>query len=221
MIVLDAAQASFLDGVLAGLGLASTPWRQQWLAEWAHGEEGRVDLDYFNPWNTTQHEPGSTPLGGDPNQNNGNPVQQYQDAATGIAATVATMTNNYYPAVLATLSAQSLQPGTSAQIRTWGTTPFADELDAGWQPDVTVTPLEGDAMTTSERGLQCVATGEYENMKKCYAALVAAAIIDETTLGGVLADDDSVNSALMMRFRIQWVMGANAVAGWQALGGTP
>jgi hypothetical protein len=121
------------DALLRVLGLESTPWRQQFLTKWARCEGADAA---WNPLCTTQ------PGGEDPanpyyntfGTDGGTHVMNYSSLASGVAATVITLRNGRYPAILQTLATETIAPGTADQIRTWGTSPFAQELDAGWTP---------------------------------------------------------------------------------------
>jgi hypothetical protein len=208
----------FLDRVIAGLPGAPAPteWRRQFFAEWARWEQGRVDLDYWNPLNTTQHEPGSTPLGGDPNQNNGNPVQEYPNEGEGVDATDKTLANGYYPHVLATIMSQEIQPGTADDVALWGTSGFATTLRNGWQPSGS--KEVNDMMSNQERWLIGVASGDYDRMLGVYDALVAdghlPADLPPTHEDGSIGD---LSEAVVKRFRIINIVCALAPADLAAL----
>ncbi len=87
----------------------------------------------YNPLNTTQHMPGSSPLGGDPNQNNGNPVQEYTSEEQGAEATAKTLMNGAYPVILNALQTGNFNnvSGIEQNLRTWGTGNWASKLASG------------------------------------------------------------------------------------------
>lgn len=98
----------------------------KFLDEW-HAYEGGAAA--YNPLNTTLRMPGAT------NYNSAG-VQQYVSAAQGAEATVLTLENGYYPHVLAALKSGSPytyqdRAGLVANIKTWGTTSFANALRGG------------------------------------------------------------------------------------------
>ncbi len=128
-----AVPAGYFEAVIQGLGLPVDSWRLEFFTHWQPFENTTAK---FNPLATTQHMPGSTPLGGDPNQNNGNPVQEYLTFADGVAATVKTLQNGDYPAIIAALWTEKIvnRAELVADIRTWGTSGFADAVNAGWTP---------------------------------------------------------------------------------------
>jgi len=121
----------FLGSVLTGLGMEPTPWRMNLMREWAKGEGTGAG---FNPLATTQAG-GEDPSNPHWNSNGGNPVKNYKDFQTGVAQTVKTMTNGYYPLILQTLANEQVVPGSGAQARTWGTMHLASVLDSGVIPD--------------------------------------------------------------------------------------
>lgn len=172
--------------------------------EWARWEQGRTDLDYWNPLNTTQHMPGSKPLGGDPNQNGGNPVQEYSDAETGIQATVKTLANGYYPAVLTTIRTRVVQPDTARQIRLWGTTGFANALDGGWTPPAW---KENDTMEPERLKLLHAADGPYPAMDQAYIWLRASGYFQEW-----IAQDGEPADPLAERECLRWLASGDRAA---------
>lgn len=124
------------------------------LNSWEPWENANAD---FNPLATTQHASGSRPLGGNPGQNGGNPVQEYPDEDTGVAATAQTLMNGHYPDVVKWMQTGELNASAVAsQIRTWGTTGFAREVEAGkvsgdYTPDATPPPVSLDSAIDSLR----------------------------------------------------------------------
>lgn len=114
-------------------GGAGCPGQRPRTAPWAYSPEGAG-----NPLNTTQHEPGSTPIYGDPDLNNGHPVQDFHDGSGqtcwywGIKANGDVLKNGYYPKILAVLRNPSPSPYTqcvnlssAAASSPWGTRGFS------------------------------------------------------------------------------------------------
>lgn len=89
-----AGQSAFIAAVLSGLGAPNTAANQASLADWFR-HEGTAAQN--NPMATTQREPGST------NFNTQGPVQNYPTAELGVQATVTTLNNGLYPAIVAAL----------------------------------------------------------------------------------------------------------------------
>jgi len=81
----------------------------------------------YNPLATTKKMVGSLPLGGNPDQNNGNPVQEYPTKAVGLEATRLTLILPYYVDIVRHLKAGDLDQDilhdtkVAAQLATWGT----------------------------------------------------------------------------------------------------
>lgn len=120
-----AAWNGWEKSVLEWLQFPATSDNVEFLDEWQKYEGGTAA---YNPLNTTLEMPGST-------EYNSAGVQEYQSAEQGAEATVSTLKNGYYPDVLAALkSGAPLQyenrSALIADIRTWGTTGFADALEA-------------------------------------------------------------------------------------------
>ena len=121
------------NGILAGLGLNRTPGRLLYLREWARFEGTGAA---FNPLATTQPG-GEAPADpywntfGDAGQYH---VRNYATVEAGIAATITTLLNGRYNAVINSLAIERCDPAAITEIRTWGTTGFANTLEAGWKP---------------------------------------------------------------------------------------
>src|SRR5258706_11254188 len=86
------------------------------LAIWQACEGGSAT---WNPINTTQPEPGATNY-------NSVGVKNYPDKATGIRGTATTLTNGYYPGIVADLRSGSFPPylivqRNSSEFSKWGT----------------------------------------------------------------------------------------------------
>ena len=85
-------------------------------AAWARAEGGHAA---YNPWNTTEPWPGAT-------QYNTAGVKNYPTGAAGVAATVKTLTNGYYPGLVRDFraggkSARQLVEDNAAELDKWGT----------------------------------------------------------------------------------------------------
>lgn len=111
--------SGWAQDVLTALGDPVTNASVQFLQTWHNFEGGGAS---FNPLNTTQTEPGSTVY-------NNNGVRNYTSAAQGAKATVTTLTNGRYPALLAALKTGDpytyIDPnGVATNLQTWGSKTF-------------------------------------------------------------------------------------------------
>lgn len=88
-------QQDFFTAVLKRMGAPATQANLSFLYGWAHAEGTAAA---YNPLATTQREQGSTGLSG-----NSAGVQNYTDAASGEAATAATLSGGHYPNIAALL----------------------------------------------------------------------------------------------------------------------
>ena len=106
------------DSVLQLTGLPVTPTNEDTLFRWARAESGSNPLRWNNPLNTEESWPGAVSV-------NSVGVKSYPDINTGARATAATLTNGYYPDILAALqnSLPTTQWGSAAraQVTKWGT----------------------------------------------------------------------------------------------------
>jgi hypothetical protein len=104
--------------ILRGIGAPVTPGGIAILVAWQACEQSIAQTQGHNPLNTTLVLPGSRPLPGNPAG-----VQLYPSEAEGIRATVATLLNGRYPALVAALRAGNPAAFIAAapEIRTWGT----------------------------------------------------------------------------------------------------
>ncbi|MDQ2727828.1 MAG: NlpC/P60 family protein [Actinomycetota bacterium] len=114
----------FATDLLTNLAVPVTPTNVAAIRAWASGEGSSAR---FNPLDTTQQEPGAAPY----NANGGDPVENYPDYRTGIAATVATLEPGGHPSLLYGGILAALQAGSSAQAvegavaaSPWGTQHF-------------------------------------------------------------------------------------------------
>jgi hypothetical protein len=112
--------ASWAAALLTAGGWPRTSCNVSAITAWERAEGGHwANTARFNPLNTTQPEPGSWSM-------NSADVQAYPSWRSGFAATLATLGNGHYPAILSALSA-----GTSARAvadavaaSPWGTARF-------------------------------------------------------------------------------------------------
>jgi len=174
---------SFADKVAAIIG-ADPGYVFQILSQWEPWENANAN---HNPLATTQHAAGSRPLGGNPNQNNGNPVQEYPDEDTGAAATAKTLLNGYYPNLVNGLRNGKVDASAAPEIRTWGTTGFANQLDGG---GTTMTQPSGGGRNYSDPALD----GQYETLKTGFLTSQQAWIAAGRPKNG--AQFDAMNNAL-------------------------
>ena len=128
---------TFFADVLTRLGLAATPWRMRFFDEWQRFEGTGAG---YNPLATTQSggEDISDPWWNTFVTDEGSVlhVRNYFSLGAGTAATYITLMNGYYPAILTALIDQTITDRTAVtnQLRTWGTTGFAAEIESGWSP---------------------------------------------------------------------------------------
>jgi hypothetical protein len=108
----------FYSDVLSAIGAPVTERNLHACIAWQVAEGGTAQ---WNPWNTTQPAHGSTDY-------NSAHVKNYPDRETGIAATVRTLTNGYYPKILAEFRAGShgLHVCLAVDASVWGTKHAAD-----------------------------------------------------------------------------------------------
>jgi len=122
---------SFAEKVAAQIG-APADRVFEILSQWEPWENANAA---HNPLATTQRAPGSGPLGGNPNQNNGNPVQEYPSEDIGAKATADTLLHGGggYPAILTWLRTGELDSAAVAKEigSKWGTTGFANQVAKG------------------------------------------------------------------------------------------
>src|SRR5215471_9621296 len=99
--------------LLSGLGVPLTPNNLRFLTAWQGAEGGTAA---FNPLNTTQPWAGASKY-------NSVGVRNYQNAQAGLAATLETLRNGNYPAILAALKSGNpiWNPQLGANLSTWGT----------------------------------------------------------------------------------------------------
>lgn len=140
---MGAVDDSFYSSVLNLIGAPLTQNTLQLCRDWQRFEGGSAA---WNPWNTTQWAVGATVY-------NSAGVKNYPDEATGEHATAATLTNGYYPDVLAALQHDlpayewGMNPAIINEINLWGTHGFAAYLaQIAQQPPK---PHKGEPMLTT------------------------------------------------------------------------
>jgi hypothetical protein len=121
--------ASWARALLTANGDHVTACNTAAITAWERAEGGHwAGQATYNPLNTTRTEPGSRAV---INTNPGSPagpwVQAYTSWRSGLAATIATLNNGRYPAILSALAAgndaQAVASAVSASP--WGTAPFS------------------------------------------------------------------------------------------------
>lgn len=113
-----ASAAVWASGFLGAAGLPRTACNVAAVRAW-EGAEGTFS-EYNNPLDSTQREPGSYSV-------NSVGVQHYVSTAQGEQATVKTLFNGYYPAIIAALRAGSSAQAVANAIASskWGTEAFS------------------------------------------------------------------------------------------------
>jgi hypothetical protein len=108
---------SWIRDFLAAIGAPASQQNLDFMNAWIAKESGQYPITYgWNPLNTTQ--PGGGSYGGGAQGN----IQFFPDYASGLAANVKTITNGYYPDLLAALRGGSPSLGASYHgLSTWGT----------------------------------------------------------------------------------------------------
>jgi hypothetical protein len=152
----------WMTGVLQGLAAPDSGPNRDLLATWARFESPASDLmRWNNPLNTTWKMPGSRNSGAQPGNND---VQIYSSVAMGITATVQTMQNGRYPAIVQGLRfsepASWFQANAAAEFSTWGTGPsFLNSVPGAGVPVPTTggaiappSPPPGEAMAVIKNG---------------------------------------------------------------------
>lgn len=142
---------SFADKVAALIPGADATAVFQALNTWEPFENANAA---FNPTATTQPAAGAQPLGGNPNQNNGNPVKEYPNEDVGAKATAETLMNGRYPDLLNWVKTGTVSDPTriASQLRTWGTTGLAAQFEGGHVPTSTGGTVPAPPATTTAAG---------------------------------------------------------------------
>lgn len=127
--------STFWIALVRGVGGRNDTNSLPLLQKWQTYEGGNAD---WNPLNSTESWPGSS-------EYNSAGVKNYNTEVDGINATVATLKNGYYPAILANLVSDAPTSAWAAdtviaEVRKWGTTGFADYLQS-LAPTPTPNPL--------------------------------------------------------------------------------
>lgn len=131
------------------LDLSPTPWLLTFLHRWAAGENTGAA---YNPFATTWEDPQlENPVNRwwntfeDEKTGTIRHVRNYRSLEAGVEATARTIRQPaYYATIRSVLNKQAISPADRpklvADIRTWGTTAFANQLADGWSP-APVTPV--------------------------------------------------------------------------------
>ncbi len=117
---------------LTKIGAPTTGENIRFMTAWMRAESGGGG-GHFNPLNTTQHMPGSTPLGGNPNQNNGDPVQNFTNYQQGIDANAQVLNNGRYQGILdALMQGNNAMSAAQALANSpWGTGSLVEKVLSG------------------------------------------------------------------------------------------
>lgn len=118
----------YFTAVLAGGGMSPDTPRLRFFFNWQQGENTGAE---WNPLATELpgHEDPVTPLW------NPQGVRNYDNEADGVAATLSTLRQSNMALIWNSIIYETVQPGMPAVMRnTWGTTDFADWIDAGHNP---------------------------------------------------------------------------------------
>lgn len=114
---------TFAEALLQRLGVPVSAENLDFITSWEAAEGGHWNNSAtYNPLNTTLHMPGSGPMGNNPNQNGGDPVQAYTSWQEGLDATVQTIQHSRYSGIIAALHANNAQAAAQAAVNSgWGT----------------------------------------------------------------------------------------------------
>lgn len=121
---MSAVGDDFYQEVMSGIGAGWSPNIAKLCQDWQRHEGGNAD---WNPWNTTQGAPGARDY-------NSVHVRIYPDRETGIHATVRTLRNGHYPAIVQAFvddlpeAEWGRNEDILAQLGVWGTANWAAEL---------------------------------------------------------------------------------------------
>lgn len=119
----EATYEQWRSGVLGGIQAPTTAQNEALLDGWAEAETSPYPLmRWNNPLNCTEKMPGSRDSGAQPGADD---VQVYATVNDGISATVQTLLNGRYPAIVAGLRGSEppawYQSHAAAEFATWGT----------------------------------------------------------------------------------------------------
>lgn len=127
---------SFTPALLAAMGLETTPWRAEFIAEWARCEGCKA---IHNPLATTRW---GRDDGDELEVFNSHNVRQFVTLKDGVEATIDTLYNGRYPSIVQAIRDQrfSSRGQFGSEMRVWGTMAFALEVENGWNPDAASEP---------------------------------------------------------------------------------
>lgn len=124
------------DGTLLGISAPADDTNLLTLWDWSHAESGSDVMRWNNPLNTTQPEPGAVDM-------NSVGVKRYPDIDTGVLATVTTLLNGFYPAIVSNLREsvpQAQWSNACHDLGTWGT-------GCGWIGAIDTNPTTAPAVS--------------------------------------------------------------------------
>lgn len=172
--------------VQLGITVAAAPMAM--LLAWAQAEGG---VGHNNPLNTTLVMPNSTPW----NHNAGYPVQAYPDLATGVTATIDTLTASPYAAIVADLRSGNTA-GFAADVYAspWGTRQGIDVAAALAALGATPPAVQSDAPNLSKGTAVSVAPIDFRQLPGSYDCWVET-LRRFFSRYGILLDEDTVFQA--------------------------
>jgi hypothetical protein len=146
-------ESSFATAVLNGLGAPVTQSNLDFIERWITREGGGGDN---NPLNTTQQMSGSTLLSG-----NTAGVQNYSNLDVGVQATVKTLTNDFYPNIVAALRSGNAEQADAAgqlshDLSTWSGGGYTTLTGVAARPTNSI----GGGGQSSGSGLGAVGSGK-------------------------------------------------------------
>jgi hypothetical protein len=194
---------SFAEALLQRLGVPVSPENVDFITSWEAAEGGHWNNSAtYNPLNTTLHMPGSGPMGGNPNQNGGDPVQAYTSWQQGLDATVNTITHSRYSGIIQALHANNPQAAAQAAVNSgWGTHNI--QLGSGAHYGTTAT---ADTGGTNSPGTGTDTPGTVTNQKDIAAQFgySSAFFNSDPSLKALIdkyAGQDSTNATVIARFQ--------------------
>lgn len=110
---------TWASATLTGIGAPVTPTNLDTLARWSRAEKpAGQPLQWNNPLNTTQNEPGATSV-------NSVGVKSFSSLSSGVAATVTTLLNGNYNSIVSSLRAskppEEWEGEARRELGVWGT----------------------------------------------------------------------------------------------------
>ena len=202
MGLVSLSREQFFSDVCKALGLPSTPWRLAVFTFWAN-QEGMPFEETFNPLASTQS--GDLNLGFDRGYGPGNwnsvPVRAYRTHAAGVAATVETLENGYYPNILRCLRDQV---GYYEAVGPRDFTSWVGSEDYGRRVVDFMNACQEEKMDPKRLWLLGIAWGDFERMVNCYDALLRAGHVPNEGVPAIVGDGglQDLNGAVQRMKRI-------------------